>query len=407
MPAPVGRLTPDAADPLLEPMDEEDSRAVNRSGLVYKYSHFTMSLIYPVSITMLVVVWAVHTLSPMVDLSDSPPLLLVYKEKETDSDAMKLSGALLNAVGVVAMFIGVTFALVLLYKYRCYKLIMGWFVLTLFFLLFWMGWMWLDLFCTAYQLPYNGVAAAFVLVNYAVVGVVSIFWRGAHSMTQGYLICVSCMMGWSLSRLPEWTAWLVLAAVALYDIFAVLTPKGPLKMLVEESMRRNEPIPGLVYESNAPKTGGRRFVERSDQLQRPSYGSMDSVDQAAPSPRQVVVDLQPSPAGSPAAAPTVGPPGDADFEEVHEVKSLKLGLGDFVFYSVLVARAAMYFYLTWVVCMVAVLMGLCATLFCLGIFRKALPALPISIGLGITFFFLTRFLLAPYYLELVLAGHWA
>lgn len=32
-------------------------------------------------------------------------------------------------------------------------------------------------------------------------------------------------------------------------------------------------------------------------------------------------------------------------------------LGDFVFYSVLVARAAMYFYLTWVVCMVAVLMG--------------------------------------------------
>lgn len=57
-------------------------------------------------------------------------------------------------------------------------------MLTLFFLLFWMGWMWLDLFCTAYQLPYNGVAAAFVLVNYAVVGVISIFWRGAHSMTQ-------------------------------------------------------------------------------------------------------------------------------------------------------------------------------------------------------------------------------
>jgi len=32
-----------------------------------------------------------------------------------------------------------------------------------------MGWMWLDLFCTAYQIPYNGVVAGFVLANYAVV----------------------------------------------------------------------------------------------------------------------------------------------------------------------------------------------------------------------------------------------
>lgn len=29
--------------------------------------------------------------------------------------------------------------------------------------------MWLDLFCTAYQIPYNGVVAGFVLANYAVV----------------------------------------------------------------------------------------------------------------------------------------------------------------------------------------------------------------------------------------------
>eukprot|EP01005_Ploeotia_sp_CARIB1_P000177 NODE_1180_length_479_cov_110.957386_g1170_i0.p1 GENE.NODE_1180_length_479_cov_110.957386_g1170_i0~~NODE_1180_length_479_cov_110.957386_g1170_i0.p1 ORF type:complete len:137 (-),score=42.16 NODE_1180_length_479_cov_110.957386_g1170_i0:68-436(-) len=116
----------------------------------------------------------------------------------------------------------------------------------------------------------------------------------------------------------------------------VLSPKGPLKMLVEESQKRKEPIPGLVYES----------------------------------------------------------------------KSYKLGLGDFVFYSVLVGRAAMYYYLAWAVCFLAVLMGLCATLLCLGIFRRALPALPISILLGIVFYFITRFLLVPWQVDMATNGVW-
>eukprot|EP00669_Euglena_mutabilis_P005387 TRINITY_DN16832_c0_g1_i1.p1 TRINITY_DN16832_c0_g1~~TRINITY_DN16832_c0_g1_i1.p1 ORF type:complete len:311 (-),score=125.36 TRINITY_DN16832_c0_g1_i1:136-1068(-) len=310
------------------------------------------------------------------------------------------------------MFVVVTFGLVLLYKHRCLKIIIGWFCVSCFFLLFWMGWMWLDLFCTAYQIPYNSVVAGFVLANYAVVGVLSIFWRGAHSMTQGYLICISCMMGWSLSRLPEWTAWVVLAAVAVYDIVAVLSPKGPLKMLVEESQRRNEPIPGLVYESNAPK-GSHRWADAA--LNR-SYGSMDNSAPTTPTVASVVAPVSSHIVEVPAPPALLRTPSvevtvrdgeaDDDFGST-EIKSLKLGLGDFVFYSVLVARAAMYFYISWVVCMLAILMGLCATLLCLGVFRKALPALPISIGLGIAFFFLTRFLLIPYYMDLVLAGHWA
>ncbi|CAM9509658.1 unnamed protein product [Discosporangium mesarthrocarpum] len=46
--------------------------------------------------------------------------------------------------------------------------------------------------------------------------------------------------------------------------------------------------------------------------------------------------------------------------------------------------------------MVAILFGLGATLVLLSVHRVALPALPISIGLGVAVYFFTRLSLQPY-----------
>jgi presenilin 1 len=76
-------------------------------------------------------------------------------------------------------------------------------------------------------------------------------------------------------------------------------------------------------------------------------------------------------------------------------RSIKLGLGDFVFYSVLVSKAALYGFSTAAVCFLVIVIGLGSTLVLLSVYQMALPALPISIGLGVAFYFGTRVFVVP------------
>lgn len=88
--------------------------------------------------------------------------------------------------------------------------------------------------------------------------------------------------------------------------------------------------------------------------------------------------------------------GDDNSTVFDEPSSIRLGLGDFIFYSVMVAKAAMYSFTTFAACMLVILSGLGGTLVLLSVYHSALPALPISIFLGVIFYLLTKVLIEPY-----------
>jgi len=216
-------------------------------------------------------------------------------------------------------------------------------------------------------------------------------------VNQGYLISVSVILALIFTRLPEWTTWLILAAIAIYDLFAVLCPKGPLRVLVEIAQERDEPIPALIYNASIVMMMGSHDEEEEEEengnKKTKPYRDNDKDDEDDEN------DANKKASQIDAAQNAPNQP-----EPVNKSRGVKLGLGDFVFYSVLVGRAALFDMLTVFTSFIGIVTGLFCTILLLALWRKALPALPISIFFGILFFFATRFFLLPFVDNLLVSG---
>jgi len=70
--------------------------------------------------------------------------------------------------------------------------------------------------------------------------------------------------------------------------------------------------------------------------------------------------------------------------------------GDFIFYSVLVAKSAEYSFPCFISSFLVILAGLGGTLVLLAVYKHALPALPISIFLAVGFYIVVRFVTEPW-----------
>ncbi|KAE9602218.1 putative presenilin/signal peptide peptidase [Lupinus albus] len=432
------------------------------SSIIDSLGEEIVRIITPVSICMFLVVILVSILNTNSSSSFSVSSIATIAYSESTSDS------------IWDKFI------VLLFYFRCTRFLKLYMAFSAFVVLGFLGGQ-ISLFLIQhFDTPIDSITFLIALFNFSVVGVVAVFMsKMPIIVTQGYLVVIGILVAYWFTMLPEWTTWSMLVAMALYDLAAVLLPVGPLRLLVELAISRDEEIPALVYEARPvnhhsfhARTDAvtqrrmwrdRRIDDHDDDsnlnvnsvfahghglnhefnsnmdeenvltsnsntnhldrihgdinLARENASSNSNLNSNSFYDRNLVTveEGQVQETNADISTPLIDHGVTVRLHGVEDSASsenlmlegiglgssgaIKLGLGDFIFYSVLVGRAAMYDFMTVYACYLAIIAGLGVTLILLAVYRKALPALPVSVALGVLFYLLTRLLLEVFVVQ--------
>ncbi|RYG53714.1 hypothetical protein EON66_08140 [archaeon] len=132
---------------------------------------------------------------------------LVYQEgASTDASSETLfTQALVNALVIVGVIIVATFVMVLCYYFRCIKVLVAYLIFASVMLLGYSGGFMVMTALQVWRIVSDYGAFVFIMYNFAIGGALAVFWQKGvpRIITQGYLVLVSVIMSWILTKLPE------------------------------------------------------------------------------------------------------------------------------------------------------------------------------------------------------------
>jgi presenilin 1 len=105
-------------------------------------------------------------------------------------------------VGVICV---ATFVLVLCYYFRCLKVMVGYLIFASVNLLGYSGGFMVMTAIQVWHIIADWATFGFIMWNFAIAGAVAVFWQKGFPriITQGYLVLVSVIMSWIVTKLPE------------------------------------------------------------------------------------------------------------------------------------------------------------------------------------------------------------
>lgn len=238
----------------------DSAKIISLDELKYGFSSYH-AIFTPVSITMILSALAVGYIqgSEQARNANEEAVTSFYTAismNDSNSASKNFGLGLLNGLIMIGVLTAATFLIVILYKYRCMKCLMGYMIVCSAMLLGVLGGVMFETFITKYGVVMDEITFYFLIVNFAAVGTIAVFYGKGIPMkvTQAYLVFTSVILAWQLSFFDDLMAWILLVLLALYDLCAVLTPCGPLKALVNLMQSNDAPaLPGFLYEARLPE----------------------------------------------------------------------------------------------------------------------------------------------------------
>lgn len=251
------------------------------------------------------------------------------------------------------------------------------------------------------------ITLALFTLNFTALGMMAIFSLYAPTpliIQQLYLIHNSSLVAvMVVNLLPGWAPWMLLGLLVVWDLFAVMAPFGPLNLIINMAEKSGiVDMPGLVYSTDVPLRDEEGSKKKADQPGQDQPAASDRNALAGRHNNEVLRDavktaeqdlarketeISTAPVEQKSSPSPRRESGRTSERKSIEEKGVNIGLGDFIFYGLLIGITAKGRnhgeYYTTLATFNSILVGLIATLAILAITRRTLPALPFSIGLGL------------------------
>jgi len=217
-------------------------------------------------------------------IQNLPVFLGIGPNRTTDTSAIAVA-SLWNSLFLLSTVVFTTILFLVLFTYKCrricFSILMGAFLLTTTAAPIYLTWK----ACVRYHIVLDWFSVCLFTWNFSVVGTLLVHWEWLHATLEAYhdktwsavsdsplnahnwivhvyLVLNAVGLTWPFSSMDEWTVWSFLILLVLWDLFAVLTPCGPLRyiMTLERTRRKNgvdqfKLPPGLIYETSLFQLG--------------------------------------------------------------------------------------------------------------------------------------------------------
>jgi presenilin 1 len=213
------------------------------------------------------------------------------------------------------------------------------------------------------------------------------FWISPDIIKQMVTIyqCI-IMILYVLKIAPEWIAWALLPLLAVWDMIAVLLPFGPLYLLINLFQKRKVEVPPMMI-----YTTGLWFrnqnMNANDLIIRKIF-LLSSLNLLFLSNKTLnYFSKQKNPTNR---MKNNNASSNKQLSKKRPTRKSMLGLGDFIFYSILLAKTVFTSQCNLfaiIIVYLCIIMGMLATTIILIILHRPLPALPISLLIGLAVFF--------------------